>query len=276
MRDYDMRWTLDTINWKAFEPSKLDPEILKALKAAALVEYNAPDYVGYLCNVFREHADIQDLIRQWGKEESQHGQSLAAYAKLADPSFDFDGAIKRFRKMQNIQQDVNQSLRGSKAGEMVARCVVESGTSSFYTAIKEATSEPCLKELMGHMAADEFTHYRLFLETFQRFEKELPSTFRRLKIALSRVSEADDDELAGAYYCANYPEGGSVAYDRKAFADAYQKRALMVYNRQAIDRLISMVAKAGGLDPQGFLTRMAKRIGWWFISRQKHKLASAL
>lgn len=267
-----MRWTLETIDWKAFEKDKLDPEILKALKAAALVEYNAPDYVGYLCNVFRDHADVQALIRQWGEEESQHGLALAAYASQADPSFDFDGAVRRFKQIQGIRQDVDQSLRGSKAGEMVARCVVESGTSSFYTAIKEMTPEPCLKQLMGFMAADEFTHYRLFLETFNRFASELPSVWRRLKIAVGRVSEADDDELAGAFYCANYPADSVTPYRRKTFADAYQRRALMVYGRQHVDRLIAMVAKAGGLDPHGTLTTTAQTVGWWYLKREQRRL----
>ena len=81
-----MRWTLDTINWKLFQKDKLDPEILKALKAAALVEYNAPDYVGYLCNVFRDYPDVQQLIRDWGEEESQHGRALAAYARACTVS----------------------------------------------------------------------------------------------------------------------------------------------------------------------------------------------
>jgi rubrerythrin len=268
-----MRWTLDTINWKLFEKDKLDPEILRALKAAALVEYNAPDYVGYLCNVFRDHQDVQQLIRDWGEEESQHGRALAAYARLADPDFDFEGAFARFRKLQNINTEVDQSLRGSKAGEMVARCVVESGTSSFYTAVRETTTEPCLKQLTANMAADEFAHYRLFLETFNRFKDELPHTWKRLRIAVSRVGEADDDELAGAYYCANYPEGSTTPYNRKTFADAYQKRALLVYGRQHVDRLISMVAKAGGLDPHGWLTTSAQHVGWWYLQRQQQRLA---
>jgi rubrerythrin len=268
-----MRWTLDTIDWSAFERDKLDPEILKALKAASLVEANAPDYVAYLCNVFRDHPDVQACIRQWGGEESQHGAALARYARLADPTFDFESSFARFRRIQNIQPEVNESLRGSKAGEMIARCVVESGTSSFYTAIREKTTEPCLQQLMGHMAADEFGHYRMFLETFNRFKAELPQTWKRLRIAIGRVAEADDDELAGAFYCANYPEGASQPYDRKTFADAYQKRALIVYGKKQVERLISMVAKAGGLEPHGWLTHAAQGIGWWWLKREQKRLA---
>lgn len=268
-----MRWTLDRINWDAFDATKVDGEMLKAVKAAALVEFNAPDYVTYLSNVFHDDAAVQHNIVQWGKEEAQHGLALARWAKLADPTFDFEDSFQRFRKIQSIDTTANASLRGSKAGEMIARCVVESGTSSFYTAIKDRTHEPCLKQIVTFMAADEFAHYRCFYEIYKKYADELPGRIGRLKVAVGRVNEADDDELAGAYYCANYPAGSSVPYDRKTFADAYQKRAMGVYQRQHLDRLISMVAKASGLRPHGFLTSRIQAAAWWFINAQQRKLA---
>ena len=33
-------WTLETISWDRFDASKVDPEILRNIKAAALVERN--------------------------------------------------------------------------------------------------------------------------------------------------------------------------------------------------------------------------------------------
>ena len=40
---YHQGWTLDDVSWDAFEPARVDPVMLAAVKAAALVEYNAPD-----------------------------------------------------------------------------------------------------------------------------------------------------------------------------------------------------------------------------------------
>ncbi len=263
---------MDDINWEAFDRDKVDPSTLEAVKAAALVEFNAPDYVSYLCSVFADSEQIQNDIRQWGKEEAQHGRALAKWAKLADPSFDFERSFERFRKIQGIQTDAIESVRGSRAGEMIARCVVESGTSSFYTAIKDDTEEPVLRQIAIYLAADEFAHYRLFYESFKKYEGELPSVVQRLKIAVSRVNEADDDELSGAFYCANYPDDSPVAYHRKTFAAAYEKRALRVYKRQHIDRLISMVAKAGGLKPHGLLTRAISTLAWHVLSFKHWRL----
>jgi rubrerythrin len=272
-----MRWTLDNINWEAFELEHVDSETLQAVKAASLVEANAPDYVSYLCNVFSDNPKLQEDIRQWGREERQHGVVLAKWAKLADPDFDFDDSFERFRKIQGIQTDAIESVRGSRAGEMISRCVVESGTSSFYTAIKDTTQEPVLRQIATYLAADEFAHYRLFYETFKNYQGELPTVWQRLRIAVGRVNEADDDELSGAYYCANYPADSETAYDRKTFANAYERRVLSVYQRKHIDRLIAMVAKAGGLKPQGRLVRFICALAWHGLSiKQKWMLRSAV
>ncbi|MFV2092969.1 MAG: ferritin-like domain-containing protein [Hyphomicrobiales bacterium] len=251
-----MRWTLDDIDWQAFDAAKVDPELLKAVKAAALVEYNAPDYVAYLQGVFGPGSDTLAHFEQWGREEAQHGKALARWARMADPAFDFDDAMARFRALQNIDTQATQSRRGSRAGEMVARCVVESGTSSFYTAIKDHTGEPCLKQIATYLAADEFAHYRLFLEILRAHANTDPiSIAGRLKIAVARAAEADDDELAGAYFCANHQPGDGVVYERQRFTRAYLVRALGIYREQHIHRLVSMVLKAGGLNPRGWFSQ---------------------
>lgn len=266
-----MRWTLDDINWDAFDRSKVDDELLKAVKAAALVEFNSPDYVSYLKGVFHDHPELFGDFEQWGREEAQHGRALSAWARLADPDFDFDARFARFRAMQSIDVDAIESIRGSRVGEMIARCVVESGTSSFYTAIKDFTDEPCLKQIVTYMAADEFAHYRCFYDIFKRYEEGEPiSLLGRLKVALDRVREADDFELAAAYFCANCDEGDEASFSIRPFADAYQRRALGVYREHHINRLASMVLKAGGLTPHSWLTETICKLTWrgW-----QHRLA---
>src|SRR5258708_25612692 len=54
--------------------------------------------------------------------------------------------------------------------EMVARCVVEIGTSAYYTALREAAAEPVLQEICRHIAADELRHYRLFYKNLRSEE----------------------------------------------------------------------------------------------------------
>ncbi|HCX67901.1 ferritin-like domain-containing protein [Parvibaculum sp.] len=268
-------WTLEDIRWQDFDASKVDPDILRAVKAAAMVEFNAPDYVTYLCNVFSDRPEVKETIHKWGEEEVQHGQALARWAELADPAFNFDEAFTRFREGYSIPTDAIESVRGSRGGELIARCVVESGTSSYYTAIKDATDEPVLKQIAANVAADEFRHYKLFYDQFNALGETPPSILDRIRVAVGRVSEADDDELACAYYAANTPGDGSVPYKREIFAKAYEKRALGLYRRQHVERLISMVGKAAGLKPHGLLMRAVASLAWRYWQFRNWQLARA-
>jgi hypothetical protein len=267
---YREGWTLDDIPWASFDASKVDPELLAAVKAASLVEYNAPDYVGYLKRVFADAPETLANIEKWGCEETQHGVALGRWAQLADPSFDFQAAVARFRagyRPAHFLGDENVSIRGSRRGEMISRCVVESGTSSYYSAIRDATEEPVLKAIAGRIAADEFRHYKLFLETLQQqVEPELPF-WRRVQVAVSRVQESDDDELAFAYYSANIPADreAAIPYRREFFVRAYHAKAMTLYRRHHITKLTQMVAKAVGANPQGWLAAFAGALLWRFL-----------
>ena len=47
-------WTLDDIDWTAFRPDRVDPELLRVAKATALVEHNGADYAIYFLYRLRE------------------------------------------------------------------------------------------------------------------------------------------------------------------------------------------------------------------------------
>ena len=94
---------------------------------------------------------------------------------------------------------------------MIARCVVESGTSSYYSAIRDATDEPVLKEIAGRIAADEYRHYKLFYETLQKQDEPDLPFWRKLWWRSAGCANRDDDELAYAYYCANVPAARQAA-----------------------------------------------------------------
>jgi len=151
---------------------------------------------------------------------------------------------------------------------MIARCVVESGTSSFYSAIRDASAEPVLKEVAGRIAADEFRHYRLFYDILQAdTEPDLPR-WRKLWVAVTRVKESNDDELACAYYCANVPpeRESEMPYKRRTYARAYHAKAMTLYRRHHIDKLVKMVVKPTGFDPSGRLSEFAGAALWRLLT----------
>jgi hypothetical protein len=253
-------WTLDDIPWREFDRARIDPEIVRIVKAAALVEYNGGAYAHHLCRVFAGDPDFSANAERWGEEEVQHGAALARWAQLVDPAFDFDAAVARFRAGFQVDFDSARSRRGSLAGEMLARCIVETGTSSYYTALREAAEEPVLREICRRIAADELRHYRLFYKTMNAYQARQPlGLWTRLRIALGRVAEADDDELAYAYYAANEAE---MAYDRRRCSRAYARRAFALYRPHHVERIVAMTLKVVGLTPNGRLCRWLTRLSW--------------
>ncbi|MDE3060036.1 MAG: ferritin-like domain-containing protein [Pseudomonadota bacterium] len=253
-------WTLDDIAWEQFDRSKLRPELLSLVKAACMVEHNGEDYARYLCEVFHDDPEFQQAARDWAQEEVQHGQALRKWAEIADPDFRFDQSFSDFTTGYKLPAGISTSVRGSRPGELVARCVVESGTSTYYTAISEYTDEPVLKQICAHIAADEFRHYKLFYDHLRRYLKqEKMSIWARLRVALGRVTESEDDELAYAFYAAHT---SGDTYDRKRYAKRYLSAVSRIYRRPHIERLAAMVLKAAGLKPNGRLGRASGWLAW--------------
>jgi hypothetical protein len=270
---YKQGWTLDEVHWDWFDPTRVDQSLLAAVKAAALVEYNAPDYVAYLKRVFQDAgAETIAAIEQWGQEDSQHGRALGRYAEMADPTFKLDTAFARFRsgyKVPYFEGDSLHSVRGSRRGEMISRCVVESGTSSYYSAMRDASEEPLLREIAGRIAADEYRHYKLFYDTLHAQPEPDLGFFRKLWIAIGRVREGDDDELAFAYYCANVQpeEEAARPYDRKHYSRLASANGASIYSRKHIQKLVQMVTKAIGADPHGWFADIAGSLVWYRLKK---------
>src|SRR5579864_4458637 len=229
-------WTLDDIPWDRFDRAKVDPEILRIVKAASLVEQNGGDYAQYLCGVFADDPLFKAAAQRWGSEEIQHGQALGRWAALADPSFDHAAACARFTAGFRVDLDAKASVRGSRAKERIA--------------------------------ADELRHYKLFLTHLERYiEAEGLGFWGRLHVALGRIGESEDDELAFAYHAANDPRG---TYHRGRAKRAYARRAYAVYRRHHVERGMAMILKAVGLTPNGRLNRLATNLSWWFM---RHRVA---
>jgi hypothetical protein len=266
-------WSLDDIDWSAFRADLVDPSLLAVAKTAALVEINSRDYVTYLCNVFSDNAELKAEIEQWGLEEEQHGNALGRWAELADPNFSLERARQRFRATYSLPLDLDHSVRGSQAGELLARCVVESGTASFYSAIRDLTPEPVLRQIASRIAGDEFRHYKLFYDRMGQYQlREKMNVLRRIGVAVGRVTETGDDELASAYFAANAPE--TASFDRATNARAYERATLTVYRRHHIERGFSMIGKAIGLRPHGLFVRASAALFWLVVSLRSGRLSS--
>ncbi len=266
-------WTLDDIDWSRFDAAKTSPDLIKVIKTAAMVERNGADYGRYLCNVFCDDAAFCEAVGDWASEEEQHGLALGRWAELADPTFDLDKTFAQFLHMYKIPVDATESVRGSLEGELCARCVVETGTSSFYSAIRDAVDEPVLKQICKNIAADEFRHYRLFYDHMQRYlTPGFADRWQRLKVAVTRFRETSDDEIASAYHAGN---ALTAPYDRIQSTNDYGARSFGFYRERHVRRAGHMFAQAAGFSPEGWVAKALTRVLWFVIKRRGSKFRPA-
>ena len=267
-------WRLDDVSWDRFDPAQVDPSMIPLVKAAAMVERNGVDYAVYLGRVFVDDPDFQQASDNWAVEEVQHGDALGRWAMLADPGWDFEAAFQRYRDGYKLPLDANASVRGSRTGELIARCMVETGTSSYYTALAEATGEPVLQQVCKLIAADEYRHFKLFYDHMRRYlARERLGMLNRLRIAAGRITESEDDELAYAYHCGNEPVG--MAYEHQRCIGAYMGRAISFYRFRHIERAMGMILKSVGLPPRGRLSAAGARLTWSLLQRRRRKFEGA-
>ena len=265
-------WRIEEVAWDRFDRSKVDPAFVPAVKAAAMVERNGLDYAAYLNGVFHDDPDFRQAADNWAVEEVQHGDALGKWATLADPEWDYAAAFERYRNGFKIDTEANASIRGSRTGELIARCMVETGTSSYYSAIADAAEEPVLQQICRQIAADEFRHFKLFYDHMRRYlERENLNFLQRLRIAAGRISESEDDELAFAFHCANESTGKD--YSHEACLAAYLSRAITFYRFRHVERGMGMIFKAVGLPPRGRLSDISARLAWQLLQRRQRRFA---
>ena len=263
-------WRIEDVPWDRFDPALADPDIVPLVKAAAMVERNGMDYAVYLGRIFRDDPDFRGAAENWAVEEVQHGDALGKWAMLADPGWDFEAAFARYRAGYKLPLDADASIRGSRTGELIARCMVETGTSSYYTALADAAQEPVLQQVCRLIAADEYRHFKLFYDHMRRYlVRENLSMLTRLRIAAGRITESEDDELAYAFHCGNEPESLAYAHDR--CIAAYMGRAMGFYRLRHIERSMGMVLKSVGLPPRGKLSVLGTKLAWTLLQRRLRK-----
>lgn len=239
-------WTIESLPWDQFDASKVNPDLLAYAKAASLVEANGHVYIDYLHKLFPDDPEIRKDIEAWGWEETQHGKALRAWAEKADPSFNYDEAMRLYQEKFKFPE---APIRGSQAMELVARCAIETGTSSFYTAMRDASDEPVFKELCRRIAGDEIRHYHLFYGYLERHYGKAASRWSRLKMLIKRSMEVTDEELCFAYAAANL--GEVRPEDLPKYAKSYLSFIAGIFESRHLKNAIALMAKAAGFQVKG-------------------------
>ncbi|HEV7814587.1 MAG TPA: ferritin-like domain-containing protein [Janthinobacterium sp.] len=167
------RWRLEDIDFREVDRAlvKDDELMFYALASASFVEILAELYSDNLIEHFRGNADaVAWLQEHWQHEELQHGRALKAYVKAVWPEFEWERAhaafVEEYGALCTAQQ--LETVRGL---EMLARCVVETGTTTMYRALHDYAREPVLVKLFANIKADEASHYAHFRDYYEAYQQ---------------------------------------------------------------------------------------------------------
>jgi hypothetical protein len=164
-------WAIDDIPFDTIDPALIrgNEALFQGVVSASFIEITADLYTAALIEFFRGDDEATDwLTRQWEPEELRHGAVLKRYVRHAWPDFDWDAAYRGFFA-EYSRHCGNEALAATRELEFAARCVVETGTATFYRALSDMTDEPVLKMIAGLISADEVRHYKYFYRFFRRY-----------------------------------------------------------------------------------------------------------
>jgi rubrerythrin len=184
-------WSLDDIPWDAIRRDRVDRHeaLFYMIAAASLMESATDLYTANLIDYFSGDDEITAWLKDyWLPEELQHGRALRRYVETAWPDFPWhnvrDGFVEEFRPF------CDEALERVRGLEMASRCVVETGTASFYTCLSRASPDPVLASLTRRIAEDEVSHYKHFYRFFRKYREierprrsaVAPALWRRLRM----------------------------------------------------------------------------------------------
>ncbi|RRH89805.1 ferritin-like domain-containing protein [Variovorax beijingensis] len=167
-------WKIEDLDFSRIARAEVrrDENLFYLVACASFIESGSDLYTQNLVDFFRGDDEVTAwLTDRWEAEELQHGRALRAYVSHVWPEFDWEGAYRGFLEEYATYCKV-ELLAPTRGLELTARCVIETGTASYYRALARSTAEPVLRDLASRIAADEVSHYKHFYRFFRRYRQE--------------------------------------------------------------------------------------------------------
>ncbi|WP_042297541.1 ferritin-like domain-containing protein [Paraburkholderia bannensis] len=241
-----MPWRIEDIDLTRIDRQRAaaNEDLLLLLCASSFIESGSDLYTSNLSVFFNGDPEVSDwLNNEWEHEEMQHGRALKTYINYVWPEFDWDTAFRNFFEEYSKTCSFEE-FEKTRALEMVARCVVETGTATLYRAIGECSDEPVLKEITDNIRSDEVRHYKHFFKYFKKYNQvEGQGRLAVLGALMRRVMEIknEDSEIALRHvFAVRYPDRvQDAAYNRELTARVNK----LVRHNLSADMCVKMLLK---------------------------------
>lgn len=244
-------WTLEDVGYDKINVDLVrdQKDLFYLLASASFVESGADIYAGNLSQYYADHPEVAEWLDQhWQHEEMQHGSALRRYIACVWPEFDWEKGYEGFLK-EYIPTCSMDALEPTQALEMVARCVVETGTSSFYRALQSAVGEPVLQSLAGRISSDEVRHYKYFYRYYNELKQS--EQLGRLRVAKAigkRVVEIRDEDSEIAIRHVIAAENPSEPVSTEAVAAVSQRVGEIIRHNFPFDMASKMLMRPLGFN----------------------------
>lgn len=255
MRANDLRlpdWTLDTVPWDRVDrdAARRQGQLLDLVAAASFVEIASDLYTRNLASYAQGNESLTRwLATGWEHEEMRHGHVLRDYVLHVDPDFDWQAAYTAFFAEYSALCTLDE-FEPTPGLEMAARCVVETGTATYYEALSLAAKEPVLAGITALIRADEVRHFKHFYRYFRDYqEREAHGRLRVLRVVLKRVIEARNSDAECALWHVFHTRHAGERRNGAAFREFCRASTRAVMRHYPIGMAIRMALKPVDLAP---------------------------
>jgi hypothetical protein len=221
-------WRLEDIPYAQIDRAAVadDEWLFFVLTTASYIEFASDLYTRNLIAYFQGDTEVVDwLAHSWEPDELRHGASLRHYVANVWGDFDWQRGFAGF--LRDYAEYCKVELLGpTPALEMASRCVVETGTASYYSLLNGVSPEPVLRQLTWDIRSDEVRHYSHFYRYFKKYrDAERPGRWPVLKTLARRAKEVTSEDARCAYRNAFL-----VRFPQRIYRDAeyrsFEKRVL--------------------------------------------------
>lgn len=177
--------------------------LFQTLVIASFIEITSNVYEKNLSIYYKDDAStVKWLEDVWMPEEIQHGESLKKYIKTVWPEFDWEQHYEIFLNSY-LPLCRLDAFEPTKAREMIARMVVETGTSTLYKGLAnyaKEIGEPILEDLCHKISKDEVYHFEMFEKVFKKYKEEEKLLKKDIvKVLYDRLKEINNEDVKIAY-----------------------------------------------------------------------------
>jgi hypothetical protein len=245
-------WSVDDIPYHALVHSEIrdDRRLFNIVASASFIEITSDLYTRNLIEFFQGDDEVVEwLTNGWEKEELQHGAALKRYVQTAWPEFDWETGYRCFMG-EYARICTVEALAGTRALEMASRCVVETGTATFYRMLAELSPEPVLKRIASEISADEVRHYKHFYRYFLRYrDLEQPSRVAILQALLKRAREVETLDAYCSFKGVCLGRDPNAPFSRDDFDTYRDEVAQLLARHYRFEMAAKMLIKPLGLHP---------------------------